>query len=254
MCIRDRHALLRSVAMNNNKTSEQALLGQYATSSYITLGDPYHKKSTNLPRYKGKQFQTNPAHKGRSKDTMFAKSFPWLSEGDKFQAQALYLKTQPRENRKNGFLSQDAHRRDEFSNTIRTEQYRWALGRELANQKMHAKNRPVEENQTPVRMAPPLAKIAPEFTTPKHLYDIGKGSSVTKFSQKMHRDCWYQAQRDPKKERRMGDYLPSSYEIGNEAVVSQELAKPTYANTPIISSTFYRVGSVKANAGWVPTR
>jgi len=240
--------------MNNNLTSERALLGQYATSSYTSLGDPYHKKGTQLSRYKGKQFQTNPAHKGRSKDTMFAKAFPWLSEGDKFVAQALYLKTQPREQRKNGFLSQDASRRDEFSNTIRTEQYRWALGREAANVKMHAANRKPETPGKAVRMAPPLMEIAPEFTTPKHLYDIGKGDSVTKFSQKMHRDCWYQTQRDPMKERRMGDYLPSSYEIGNEYVVNSELSKPTYANTPIIQSTFYRVGSVKANAGWVPTR
>eukprot|EP00657_Telonema_sp_P-1_P010466 TRINITY_DN4909_c0_g1_i1.p1 TRINITY_DN4909_c0_g1~~TRINITY_DN4909_c0_g1_i1.p1 ORF type:complete len:185 (-),score=29.02 TRINITY_DN4909_c0_g1_i1:165-719(-) len=184
---------------------------------------------------------------------MFSKQFPWLSEGDKFQAQALYLKTQPRDNRKKGFLSQDASRRDEFSNTIRTEQYRWALGREQAMHKVHQKN-DSDEPHAEVRMAPPLAEVAPEFTTPHHLYDIGKGSSTTKFSQKMHRDCWYQSQRNPKKERRLGDYLPSSYEIGNEAVVDSALHKPQYANTPIIQSTFYRVGSVKANAGWVPTR
>jgi len=239
--------------MNNNLTNERALLGQYGTTSYVTLGDPYHKKGAKLSRYNGKQFQTNPAHKGRSKDVMFAKAFPWLSEGDKFVAQALYLKSQPREGRKKGFLSQDASRRDEFSNTIRTEQYRWALGREASMKKMHSATK-MEYQPSDVRMAPCLAEVAPEFTTPKHLYDIGKGSSVTKFSQKMHRDCWYQAQRDPMKERRMGDYLPSSYEIGNEAVVETELHKPQYANTPIISSTFYRVGSVKANAGWVPTR
>lgn len=239
--------------MNNNLTSERALLGQYSTSTYTTLGDPYHKKNTQLSRYKGKQFQTNPAHKGRSKDTMFSKSHIWLSEGDKFTAQALYLKTQPREGRKLGFGSQDAFRRDEFSNTIRTEQYRWSLQREASMRKMHTKNRKNADDENPeVRMAPPLAHVAPEFTTPQHLYDIGKGANVTKFSQKMHRDCWYQSVRDPKKERRMGDYLPSSYEIGNEAVVNSELNKPTYANTPIIKSSFYRVGSVKANAGWVP--
>eukprot|EP00658_Telonema_sp_P-2_P015904 TRINITY_DN16147_c0_g1_i2.p1 TRINITY_DN16147_c0_g1~~TRINITY_DN16147_c0_g1_i2.p1 ORF type:complete len:242 (+),score=69.56 TRINITY_DN16147_c0_g1_i2:268-993(+) len=241
--------------MNNNQTSERAILGQYSTSSYVTLGDPYHKKNTELSRYKKKQFQTNPAHKGRSADTMFCKSFPWLSDGDKYFAQSMYLKTQPRETRKKGFLSQDANRRDEFSNTIRTEQYRWALQREQALARVHACNRIKDESDDViVRMAPPLAQAAPEFKTPHHLYDIGKGPSVTKFSQKMHRDCWYQAQRDPKKERQLGDYLPSSYDIGNEAVVNSELHKPQYATKQIIKSTFYRHGSVKANAGWAPTR
>merc|ERR1712028_213402 len=183
-------------AMNNNQTSERAVLGQYATTSYITIADPYGKKTQGLSRHKKKQFLTEPGHLGRSNDTMFCKSFPWLSEGDKYKGQQMYLKTQPLASRKKGFLSSDAHRTDEFTNVCRTEQHRWALGREAAMKKLHEKKKP----------------------------------------------------------RRLGDYMPSSYEIGNEAVQATELAKPTYANTPIIQSTFYRVESVKSNAGWKPIR
>jgi len=240
--------------MNNNLTSERALLGQYATSTYISLGDPYLKKGSQLSRHKKKQFLTEPGHKGRSKDTVFARAFPWLSEGDKYKMQTLYLKTQPLAQRKTGFLSSDAHRRDEYTNTCRTEQYRWALGREAAMVKLHQRKARASTAPAAVKKAPALSELAPEFKTPHHLYDIGKGDAVTKFSQKLHRDMWYHTQRDPKKPRNLGDYMPSSYEIGNEAVQETELHKPEYANTPIIQSTFYRVGDVKANAGWVPTR
>jgi len=189
---------------------------------------------------------------------MFAKAFPWLSEGDKYKTQQMYTKTQPLASRKKGFLSSDAHRRDEFSNVCRTEQHRWALGREAAMTKMHERNKKPgtadadskRGSKSKSLESKPLAEVAPEFTTPHHLYDIGKGDSVTKFSQKLHREMWYHTQRDPKKPRRLGDYLPSSYEIGNEAVQETELHKPTYANTPIVQSTFYRVESVKSNAGW----
>jgi len=90
-----------------------------------------------LSRYKKKQFLTMPAKKGRTKDTMFGKAFPFLADGDKYNDKTSYLKTQPRETRKKGFLSSDAHRVDEFSSTLRMNQYRWGLGRENAFNKMH---------------------------------------------------------------------------------------------------------------------
>merc|ERR1712188_264110 len=140
--------------MNNGCTNERGLLGQFLTSSYITMGDPYHKKGTMLSRYKKKQFLTMPAKKGRTKDTMFGRAFPWLSDGDKYNDKTSYLKTQPRETRKKGFLSSDAFKADEFSNTLRTNQYRWQLGREAAINKMHlAANKKREEERA--KTAPP---------------------------------------------------------------------------------------------------
>merc|ERR1711934_45453 len=246
--------------MNNGVTNERGLLGQFTTSTYVTLGDPYAKKGTMLSRYKKKQFLTMPAKKGRTKDTMFGNGFPWLADGDKYNDKNSYLKTQPRETRKKGFLSSDAFKADEFSNTLRTNQYRWQLGRELAINKMHMaanEKRAAERAQTAptgasrkVEMAQELGKIDPNLSTPNFLFDIGKGSYVTPFDQKLSRENWYQANRKSGEARNMGDWVPSSYEIGNEMVQQYDLQKPTYASTPIIRSTFYRVGNTKANSGW----
>lgn len=234
--------------MNNNQIHERALLGQFSAAPSINLGDPYVKKGTELSRWKKKQFQTEPGHKGRTKDTMFARAFPWLNEGEKFRAENLYIKLQPAATRKKGFLSGDAHRRDEYTNVIRTEQLRWALTREEAMKKLHRKKVRPSTAPAKVKQAKPLAEDNPEFKTPKHLFDVGKGDAVTKFSQKHHRDCWYQSQRDPRKPRQFGDYLPSSCEIGNEFVVATELSKPEYGIAPLIKQTFYRAGGA-ANAG-----
>merc|ERR1711924_301056 len=165
--------------------TEQGLTGVFATSSYTSLGDPYAKKGHVLPRYKKKQFQTNPSKKGRTKDTLFGRAFPFLADGDKYNDKNGYLKTQPRETRKKGFLSSDAFKADEFSNTLRTNQYRWQLGRELAFNKMHLaanKKREAERAQTApagasrkVEMAQELGKINPNLSTPNFLFDIGKG-------------------------------------------------------------------------------
>jgi len=252
--------------MNNGLTTERGLCGIFSTNSFVTLGDPYGKKGQLLSRYKKKQFQTNPAKKGRTKDTMFGRAFPYLADGDKFNDKQTYLKTQPRENRKKGFLSSDAFKADEFSNTLRTNQYRWQLGREAAFNKMHQENnkkrdegraqtapgssRGFDPSDLVVPKAKELGKIQKSLETPNFLFDIGKGNYVTPFDQKLSRENWYQANRDKKGTRNLGDWLPSSYEIGNEMVQDFDLQKPTYATTPIIRSTFYRVGNLKANSGW----
>jgi len=247
--------------MNNGLTTERGLGGLFATSSYTTLGDPYAKKGTELSRYKKKQFQTNPARKGRVKESLFGKAFPFLADGDKYNDKNSYLKTQPRETRKKGFLSSDAFKADEFSNTLRTNQYRWQLQREGAINKMHsdankkreeqrAATAPAGASRSKVKKAEELGKICPTLETPNFLFDIGKGQYVTPFDQKLSRENWYQANREKQAPRRMGDWIPSSYEIGNEMVQQYDLQKPTYATTPIIRSTFYRVGNLRANSGW----
>jgi len=240
--------------MNNNRTDERGLLGTYNTSTYIDIGDPYIKKRNDLPRHRNKQFLTNPGHKTNSKDCYFANGLnnahSWVSDGDKYQVQQAYLKTQPQANRKKGFMSSDAFRTDEFTNVMRTEQHRWALGREQAFVKMHARGRPPSAIKGDVLGALPLAQVAPEYKTPHHLYDIGKGDYITRFSQKQHRENWFESNRNLNQPRRLGDYLPASYEIGNDAVQEANLHKPSYANKPIIQQTFYRVCSVQANSGW----
>merc|ERR1711998_141413 len=216
-----------------------------------TLGDQYGKKQAMLPRYKNKQFLTMPAKHGRCKEALFGGAFPWLSDGDKYVDKTQYLKTQPQESRKKGFHSSDAMRRDEFMNQIRTEQWRWALGREADFRKHHEATNQANKLTKTVPIPPPLPPLGERvqaFHTPQFLYDIGKGDCVTAFSQKLPRENWYLANRDIAKPRNTGDWIPSSYEIGNDMVQNTELHKPGYASTPIVQSTFYRVGSVKANA------
>lgn len=243
--------------MNNGSCTAQGLLGQFGTSTYVTIEDPYGKKGVLLPRYKNKQFLTMPAKDGLCKEALFGRAFPWLADGDKYVDKTNYLKTQPKDQRKRGFMSSDAMRRDEFMNHIRTEQWRWALGREQDFRKHHEAQND-EKNLTKTHPRPPplpaLGERAVAYHTPHHLYDIGKGNCVTSFSQKLPRENWFLSNRDLSKPRNCGDWVPSSYEIGNEMVQQTELHKPSYASTPIVQSTFYRVGSVKANAGWSPIR
>ena len=45
--------------MNNGLLSERAHLGVFSTSTYISIGDTYGKKSDSDPRLLGKQFQAD---------------------------------------------------------------------------------------------------------------------------------------------------------------------------------------------------
>merc|ERR1711998_234981 len=124
-----------------------------------TLGDQYGKKQAMLPRYKNKQFLTMPAKHGRCKEALFGGAFPWLSDGDKYVDKTQYLKTQPQESRKKGFHSSDAMRRDEFMNHIRTEQWRWALGREADFRKRHESSAIAAAHAQTMPRPPPLPPL-----------------------------------------------------------------------------------------------
>lgn len=125
------------------KLGTMKLMGTFGVPSYISFGDEYMKKIPADPRYKGKQLQTNPGHKGvagaRDQKTLFEEKFKMLYEGEKYSQQNYYnvdmakdgsaaerIKTNPR-----GFLSKDNAKRDEFSNVTRTAQWRENLGKEI---------------------------------------------------------------------------------------------------------------------------
>ena len=66
-----------------------------------------------------------------------------------------------------GFGSSDAFKADEFSNTLRTNQYRWQLGRELAINKMHlAANKKREAERAQTAPAGASRKVAVPVVTP----------------------------------------------------------------------------------------
>ena len=47
-----------------------------------------------------------------------------------YQEATRYIQAQPLDGRKRGFGTKDAHKRDEFSNGVRTEQYRESIRKE----------------------------------------------------------------------------------------------------------------------------
>ena len=92
---------------------------------YITIGDPYKDVREALPaRWKSKQFDCKrfPQNAGRGYFGYNGKAFTYVPQ--KFQEVKLYVTDQPLAGRKQGFGMRDVMKRDEFCNSIRTEQER----------------------------------------------------------------------------------------------------------------------------------
>jgi hypothetical protein len=129
-----------------------------------------------------------------------------------------YISTQPSDKRKLGFGSHDAKRRDEFSNTIRTEQYRSTIIRERhLTEKGSVQLQDTLQRLLEERAANPLPETtttAGEFsysdTCPQ--YDIGR-TRVTAFDPKSSRDTYYKFSNG--REKRFGDYKPVSTQVGD---------------------------------------
>jgi len=94
--------------------------------SYLSIGDPYDKTNPPDRRYKGRQFQTAPPKSGQLHG--YFEDFKYQT--DSYQDTNGYRITQPRSDRRLGFGSLDAHRRDEFTLDIRAAQYKELLDRE----------------------------------------------------------------------------------------------------------------------------
>jgi len=97
------------------------------SKDYITVGDPYEKKKAAAnSRWKGTQFQTQPPKKGQTAGFFI----PFSYQAAAYQDNTKYISTQPRDKRKLGFGSNDAHRRDEFTLDIRARQWKEKLSQE----------------------------------------------------------------------------------------------------------------------------
>ena len=132
----------------------------------------------------------------------------------------MYIETQPLDSRKQGFGSRDAHRRDEFSNSVRTEQYRAQLIKEM---QVNEKNAPQflkeldrlkqeRANSAPLSMTKtrghPLNTSYSSFVPQ---YDIGR-TRVTPFDPKSIKDTYYKF--DTNYDKRCGNNAPVSATIG----------------------------------------
>lgn len=118
-----------------------------------------------------------------------------------------YLKSQPLANRKNGFGTKDAFKTDEFTNGVRTQQYRESIKKEMNLQKEKG-GKAYEEL---------LAKYDVSNEDPQekvNQFDIGR-TRLTTFNPKSTKDTYYTF--DEKNGKKMGMYRPVSCDVGSES-------------------------------------
>ncbi|KAL3690020.1 hypothetical protein R1sor_016329 [Riccia sorocarpa] len=118
-------------SINHGLLTEKALRDVFDISSYINFGTaeeplPYPVKFKDRDSFFGKQIMTmTPKWGFQTNDVFFQKEHPWVFDGDLFVDRNMYVNSQP--NRYKGFGTSDFSKRDEYTNTMRTEQYREQL-------------------------------------------------------------------------------------------------------------------------------
>jgi len=193
----------KSAPKNAPKVEENAgtrrLLGTFTAPPPLCLGEPYVSSYIRPERHKGKQLTAGPLRHENSKvfpGTISAPVLLWSEQKDKYQESIKYKDIVPGDKKKNGFLSSDYPRRDEFSNTIRTQQLREVLKKENALQKeaKHAK----EARDTAINTASAIMDNKARHLPSAPLYDVV--FRIPEASLKLARDdrqagLWYMAER-----------------------------------------------------------
>lgn len=193
-------------------------------NAYITVGDPFTDQQPNPFRQpkKGEKVPTPFRTKvipQNAENGNFAK-LTYVAEG--YSETYKYTTTQPLDARKKGFGTKDAHKRDEFCNDIRTEQYRETLrkekaltgeGPELVKEKLTKLL--AERAHRDLTMNSSANKSGSFRTDNVHQYDIGR-SRTTSFDPKSTKDAFYRF--DDENGRVLGESVrPCSYDIGDSA-------------------------------------
>jgi hypothetical protein len=146
-----------------------------------------------------------------------------------FKESNMYLTTQPLDKRAKGFGSKDASRRDEFTSSIRTEQYRQSIRKESQNFQ-HTEALP-EDTLERAQTAPPKMLLSASGTLRREtLYDIGR-TKVTDFDPRATKDRWYRSTTE--RERQLGPYQPSSTVIG-QAAWNTEYKPPSHGAASLV--------------------
>lgn len=137
-----------------------------------------------------------------------------------------YITTQPLDQRKKGFGTKDANKRDEFCNDIRTEQYRETLRKEKSlnaesSEVLQMKlTKMLDERNTlreSLRKSGALddMSLTSKYSQKVHTYDIGR-TRVTEFDPRSTKDQYYHF--DGTHGRFVGEGpKPVSYDIGDNA-------------------------------------
>lgn len=149
-----------------------------------------------------------------------------------FKETNMYLATQPLDKRSKGFGSKDASRRDEFTSSIRTEQYRQSIRKEMQHFN-HTDALPSDTLER-AQSAPNMLLSASGTLRRETLYDIGR-TKVTEFDPKSTKDRFYKSSTD--RERKLGLYQPTSTIIGQSAW-NTEYKPPSHGAASLVKNFF----------------
>ena len=228
---------------------------QCENGRYVTIGDPYRgDKDVRPPRWRAKQMAVvhHPENAGGGYFGLMGRAFDYMP--DKYVEQLPYAKTQPFADRKNGFGTRDASKRDEFTQRIRTEQYRDLLKREMRtlgratklNEETQARIDAMVQQQKEEAIKGDEERQRAGLDAPKHLYDIGR-SRNTPFDPHMHADRFYNTHQARSREKRRGANRTASMDIGEGAwQISSTAQQSTHARSHA-TRTFYNRGHIEIN-------
>lgn len=228
-------------------TGQTATVGMYSTrlmhknavdnNAYITVGDPFKNPNGN-PFRAGKPGEKNVpvktamvAHNADGNGNFL--KLTYMPSG--FLEATRYLQTQPLANRKLGFGSKDAFKTDEFSNAIRTSQYREGIKKEM----VLAKERGQGEKTQALLDEHAKRPKAPAFAGKNYAekvsqFDIGR-DRVTPFDSKSSKDTYYKF--DDKYGKNYGMYRPVSADVGNSAW-NQKYQPPAHGGRSEVQNFF----------------
>lgn len=206
-------------------------------NAYITVGDPFSNPKNN-PFREGKKGEKNipvktamVAHNADGNGNFF--KLTYMPSG--YLESTRYLTTQPLAGRKLGFGSKDAFKTDEFSNAIRTSQYREGIKKEM----QIAKARGGIEKITQMledyeKRNPPKKFPGKDYSERVPQYDIGR-ERVTPFDSKSSKDTYYKF--DDKHGKKLGTYKPVSVDVGGSAW-EQKYQPPTWGGRSEVQNFF----------------
>jgi HD superfamily phosphohydrolase len=162
-------------------------------NAYLAVGDAYHDPLANVFRQpkkgeKLKVFATAMvpvnAENGNFTKTTYVAS--------KYVDKTMYLDQQPIADRKNAFGSHDASRRDEFSNNIRTAQYRDNLKAEnrIYKKTPEEYQKELDELRESVREQNGDMKETSRFNEKVYSYDVGR-TRIPEYDIRDKKDSFY---------------------------------------------------------------
>ncbi|GBF91400.1 flagellar associated protein [Raphidocelis subcapitata] len=226
--------------MNNNRNDEAALLGVFQKTGFISFGAEgkpleYGLKSEHVREcYKGKQMGIIAPREGKTVDAYFEKAHKWISDGEKYVDKWRYAGSQEK---KRGFGTSDFSKRDEFSHTVRTLQWR----EQLAHEAKWTREAIAFFNEA----AEQTGGLAAATGSPRGgeaqpaLYDLVHEKPPDRTApacSKVHRDTHNRTMLSH--DRALGGALTTSRL--HFPAPGGDLAKPEFARRPLVRGTFYR--------------